>query len=220
MRRRDSCPPRRSGPPVPLTPCFPGDYTCADATMKIYTGTGDTGETGLYGGERVGKDAARVEAFGTVDEANAALGVAAGSVRDDEIRRIVTRLQNELFILGADLATPLRREAAAGKPIVPRIEATACVGLEDVIDRFEAELPPLRQFILPAGAPGAAALHLARAVVRRAERRVVALRRLAQDDVNLETLRYLNRLADLLFVLARAENHRAGVEDAPWSRPA
>lgn len=186
--------------------------------MKIYTGTGDTGETGLYGGERVGKDDARVEAYGTVDEANAALGLAAASVRDDEIRRIVTRLQNELFILGADLATPLSREAVAGKPIVPRITAGDSVGLEGVIDALEADLPALRQFILPGGVPGAAALHLARAVVRRAERRVVALRRVAADDVNLETLRYLNRLADLLFVLARAENQRAGVEDTPWSR--
>lgn len=187
--------------------------------MKIYTGTGDTGETGLYGGERVGKDDARVEAYGTVDEANAALGIAAATVRDAQVREIVTRLQNELFVLGSDLATPLRREQAAGRNLVPRIEARHSVALEGIIDDLEAELTPLRQFILPGGTPAGAALHHARVIARRAERRTVALVHAAPDDVNPEVLRYLNRLADLLFVLARAENQRAGVADIPWSRP-
>ncbi len=186
--------------------------------MKIYTGTGDTGETGLYGGARVRKDDARVEAYGTLDEANALLGVAACHVQDTEIKALVARLQNELFILGADLATPLSREETAGKPLVPRIEARHSVALESLIDRFETELTPLRQFILPGGSGGASALHHARAVLRRAERRTVALWHTAGSEVNPEALRYLNRLADLLFVLARLENHRAGVADVPWSR--
>ncbi len=143
--------------------------------MKIYTGTGDTGETGLYGGERVGKDNVRVEAYGTVDEANAALGVAAAHLRDAEVKAVVTQLQNELFEVGADLATPLARERAAGKGLVPRIEARHAVALENLIDGFEAGLPPLRRFILPGGGAGAAALVHARAVARRAERRTAAL---------------------------------------------
>lgn len=186
--------------------------------MKIYTGTGDSGETGLYGGARIGKDAVRVEAYGTVDEANAALGIAGHYVRDPEIRALLIRLQGELFEVGADLATPLAR-ATAGKSLVPRIEPRHAVALENLIDRFEAELTPLRQFILPGGTEGAAYLHGARVVLRRAERRTVALRHAESDEVNVEVLRYLNRLADLLFVLARAENHRAGVADVPWSRP-
>ena len=187
--------------------------------MKIYTGTGDTGETGLYGGARVRKDDARVDAYGTLDEANALLGVAVCHLRDAEIAALVTRLQNELFVLGADLATPLSRDKAAGKSPVPRMEAQHSVALEKLIDTFESELPPLRQFILPGGSAGAAALHHARTVLRRAERRTVALWHTAEGDVNPEALRYLNRLADLLFVLARLENHRAGVADVPWSRP-
>lgn len=187
--------------------------------MKIYTGTGDAGETGLYGGQRVGKDDLRVEAYGTVDEANALLGVAAVYLNDPALRELVTRLQNELFVLGSDLATPLARDESAGKSIVPRIEAVHGTALEGLIDAFEAELSPLRQFILPGGSPGSAALHVARAVVRRAERRTVTLSRAAPNDINPETLRYLNRLADLLFVLARVANARAGVADVPWTRP-
>lgn len=186
--------------------------------MKIYTGTGDAGETGLYGGQRVGKDDARVEAYGTLDEANAALGVAVGLLTDTKLRDLTVRLQSELFTVGADLATPLAREERAGKSIVPRVQAAHTKALESQIDRFEAELPPLRSFILPGGAPGAAALHLARTVLRRAERRAVALWHADPDGVNPEVLRYLNRLADLLFVLARAANHRTGVPDVPWTR--
>jgi len=191
----------------------------AKPSMKIYTGTGDAGETGLYGGQRVSKDDARVEAYGTVDEANALLGIAAVHLSDTALRELVTRLQNELFVLGSDLATPLSRDESAGKSIVPRIETGHGTALEGVIDAFEAELSPLRQFILPGGSPGAATLHLARTVVRRAERRTVALSRASPNDVNPEALRYLNRLADLLFVLARVANHRAGVADVSWTRP-
>jgi cob(I)alamin adenosyltransferase len=186
--------------------------------MKIYTGTGDTGETGLYGGQRVSKDDARVEAYGTVDETGALLGVAAAALPVGELRELVTDLQRQLFTVGADLATPLERETQAGKTIVPRVEPSHSVALETHIDRFEAELEPLRQFIVPGGTPGAAALHHARAVARRAERRVVTLHRADPDGTNAEVLRYLNRLADLLFVLARAANHRARVADVPWTR--
>jgi len=188
--------------------------------MRIYTGTGDTGETGLYGGERVGKDDVRVEAYGTVDEANALLGVSATHLgADPELRDLVLSLQSELFTVGADLATPRAREAQAGKSIVPRVEPAQVTALEALIDRFEAESEPLRNFILPGGTPGAAALHHARTVVRRAERRVVALYHAAPETMNAEVIRYLNRLADLLFVLARAANHRAGVPDIAWVRP-
>ena len=186
--------------------------------MKIYTGTGDAGETGLYGGQRVGKDDTRVEAYGTVDEANAALGIAVSYLTDAELKAIITDLQSQLFTVGADLATPLERDTLAGKSIVPRVEAHHSVALEQIIDRFEAELEPLRNFILPGGSVGASALHVARVVVRRAERRTVTLWHTAPDQMNGEVLRYLNRLADLLFVLARAANHREGIADVPWTR--
>ncbi len=186
--------------------------------MKIYTGTGDAGETGLYGGQRVGKDDVRVEAYGTVDEANAALGIAASQLSDPEVRAIITNLQSQLFTVGADLATPLERETQTGRTLVPRVEARHSLALEQIIDRFEAELEPLRNFILPGGSAGASALHLARAVVRRAERRTVTLWHTDPDQVNGEVLRYLNRLADLLFVLARAANHRDSIPDVPWTR--
>ena len=188
--------------------------------MRIYTRTGDEGETGLYGGQRVGKDDVRVEAYGAVDEANAVLGIAATHLtQDEELHELILRLQSELFTVGADLATPLEREAKAGKSLVPRVEAAHTKALEDWIDRYEADLSPLTNFILPGGTPAAASLHHARTVARRAERRAVTLLRAAPDDVNPEVLRYLNRLADLLFVLARAANRRAAVEDIAWKRP-
>ena len=181
--------------------------------MKIYTRTGDAGETGLFGGERVAKDDLRVEAYGTVDEANAALGLAISSLAlSESLRPALLALQSELFIVGADLATPLPRD-------VPRVTDAHVENLENLIDGFEKELPPLTSFILPGGTPAASALHLVRTVVRRAERRVVALLRAEPETTNTAVLRYLNRLADLFFVLARVANRRAGVEDVPWRRP-
>lgn len=180
--------------------------------VRIYTRTGDSGQTALFGGERLDKDAPRIEAVGTIDEACAALGIAAAQRQDAELSMLLTRLQSDLFVLGADLATPLSR----GADLVPRLAADAIDRLEALIDSHEAELEPLRNFILPGGAPAAAALHLARTIVRRAERRVTTLLRLEPDDVNPETLRYLNRLSDLLFVLARVANRRAGIDDIPW----
>lgn len=180
--------------------------------MKIYTRTGDGGETGLYGGERVCKDAVRVHALGTVDECNAALGMARGQIADDEINAIVARIQGELFEVGADLATPLERGDT-----VPRVQADATARLEAEIDRMEAELEPLRHFILPGGIGAGAALHFARAVCRRAERWLVTLQQ--SEAVNPEAARYLNRLSDHLFMLARLVNQRAGVPETKWERP-
>lgn len=181
--------------------------------MKIYTKTGDAGETGLYGGGRVPKDAIRVHTFGTVDELNAALGAVLTQIEDAEARGILLRIQGELFEVGADLATPMER----GKT-VPRVSADATGRLETEIDHFETELNPLRHFILPGGSPGGAALHLARAVCRRAERHLVTLE--FSEEINSEVGRYLNRLSDHLFVFARLINQRAGVPETEWHRPA
>lgn len=179
--------------------------------MKIYTRAGDDGETGLYGGQRVPKDAIRVQTYGTVDELNAALGVALTQIDDAETRAVLSRIQGELFEVGADLATPSERGDT-----IPRLNSDATARLEAEIDRFEAELPPLRHFILPGGSPGGAALHLARAVCRRAERHLVTLA--FSETISPEVSRYLNRLSDYLFVLARLVNHRAGQTETEWTR--
>lgn len=173
--------------------------------MKIYTRGGDQGETSLWGqaGEkRIRKDRARVEAYGSVDEANAILGLCVAAARDPELSELLQDIQHRLFGLGSDLAT--LNEAR-------RIHVTDddVAGLEAAIDRLEGELPPLRHFILPGGGELASRLHQARTVVRRAERRVVSL---YQDEPGPPVhLRYLNRLSDLLFVMARASNQREGV---------
>jgi cob(I)alamin adenosyltransferase len=184
--------------------------------VKIYTRTGDSGTTGLYGGVRVAKDAARVEAYGTLDELNACLGMAAAALdpAHDAVIALLARLQSELFDLGWELSTPAEqvREAIAAR--VPTTTAAQVEALEREIDRCEDQLEPLRTFILPGGSQAAAALHLARTVARRAERRVVSLA--AQEPLNPEIVRYLNRLSDLLFVLARTANRLQGVDDVPW----
>lgn len=184
--------------------------------MKIYTRTGDEGDTGLFGGDRVPKSDARVRAYGTVDEANAALGVARCALRraatvDEALDGELEALQSALFDLGADLATPLDARARA---VVTAIDAEDVTALERRIDALDAELEPLTSFVLPGGEEAAAALHLARAVVRRAERDTVALAEIAA--INPHALRYLNRLSDLLFTLARVVNARAGRPDVPW----
>ncbi len=179
--------------------------------MKIYTRTGDLGETGLFGGPRLGKDAARIETYGTVDELNAVLGLVRAEPLATEILELLARIQAELFEVGAELATvdPVaKRTRTIGPPHVKALEAE--------IDRWEPTLPPLRNFILPAGVRPAALLHLARAVCRRAERRLVRLVRSSQEPISLVLLSYLNRLGDLLFVLARVANQKAGVVDVPW----
>lgn len=180
--------------------------------MRIYTRTGDTGETGLIGGQRVPKDDPRVCAYGTVDELNAVLGVARCYTDDADLIALIERIQNELFDIGAELASPPER---AGQ--FAAIEETHISAMEQAIDRFEEELPPLRQFILPGGTKAAAYFHLARTVCRRAEREVVRLSHVS--TVNAVLIRYLNRLSDLLFVMARVANHRAGVSDTVWGEP-
>ena len=178
--------------------------------MKIYTKTGDTGETGLYGGTRVLKDAMRVEACGTVDELNACIGFVRSQIQDLEVNAILHRIQNELFDIGADLATLDAHPKAASL----RIPSPLTVELEKDIDRLHDQLPPLKNFILPGGSTGGAATHLARTVARRAERCVVSLAK--EESVNPEVLIYVNRLSDLLFVIARTINHRLGEPEPLW----
>ena len=179
--------------------------------VKIYTRTGDNGETGLWGGLRVAKDSLRVEAYGTVDECNAALGVARAAGVDEELDEILGRIQNQLFIVGADLATP--GEATN----IPRVSSGEITALETTIDTLEGEVKPLRQFILPGGDLAAAHIHLARTICRRAERIVVSLS--TQEAINSQVQIYLNRLSDLLFVAARWVNQRTEVDDIPWEKP-
>lgn len=180
--------------------------------MKVYTRRGDGGETDLFGGRRVAKDDLRVEAYGAVDELNAVLGECRARSGHADVLRIVEHAQGLLFDLGAVLAAPgaARREKSA----VPQLEDADVDELEAHIDALEEELAPLKRFILPGGSEAAAAFHLARTVCRRAERRLVALGR--AEPLEGPGLRYLNRLSDLLFVLARVENHRAGVPDIEW----
>ncbi|HEX3726732.1 MAG TPA: cob(I)yrinic acid a,c-diamide adenosyltransferase [Pirellulales bacterium] len=182
--------------------------------MKIYTKTGDQGETGLFGGPRVRKDTPRIEAYGTVDELNSVLGIVRASRVSADIDTLLGKIQNDLFSLGAQLATP--DPAAHHTALVTPAQITA---LEDAIDRYEADLEPLKTFILPGGTPAAAGLHLARTVCRRAERRVVTLVEQSIDTVAGEIVIYLNRLSDLLFVLARAVNHADGLGDVKWQKP-
>ncbi len=181
--------------------------------MKIYTKTGDTGQTGLFGGGRVPKDDRRVEAYGQVDELNAAMGLALALEPVDWEQGLCQTIQRGLFTIGAELASPdpgKLAKALDGRPIGDA-EVQA---LEQAIDRHEAQLAPLQRFILPGGTPKAAALHLARTVCRRTERGVVALAR--ETAVSPAIVKYLNRLSDLLFVLARAANARAGRPDITW----
>jgi len=173
---------------------------------KIYTRTGDDGTTGLGDGSRTAKDSLRVEAFGAVDELNCSIGQLLVGDLPEDIRRELTGIQHDLFDLGAELCVPGHRVISDGQ--VER--------LEQCLDRWNADLAPLKEFILPGGTAAAAACHVARAVCRRAERRVVSLAR--ADSVNPAGVRYLNRLSDLLFVVARCLNRAAGVDDVLWER--
>ena len=179
--------------------------------MKIYTKTGDAGETGLFGGPRVRKSDPRVEAYGEVDELNAAVGVARALVEDPEIDRELAKIQEELFCVGAELATP---HGAKARSAIPPIQAAWAARLEGAMDAWDEELPALSRFVLPGGTRTAAALHLARTVCRRAERSAVALA--GEAEVDGAVLVYLNRLSDFLFVAARVANHRAKKEEPLW----
>jgi cob(I)alamin adenosyltransferase len=177
--------------------------------MKVYTRGGDQGETSLFGGTRVSKDDARVEAYGAVDELNSVLGVARTALEDAaDLDEKLAVLQSALFDVGGELSAPDPDQN------VPRVSDPEVTELEQWIDKLDEELAPLRNFILPGGAPAAAALHHARTVCRRAERRVISLA--AHESVSDVVVRYLNRLSDLLFVLARVVNARAGVEESQW----
>ena len=178
--------------------------------MKIYTRTGDGGQTSLFGGARVSKADPRVEAYGEVDELNAWLGLVRSSTLDRDLDEAIVQLQRDLFALGARLADPASK-------IAPRVAKATLQDadverLESLIDRLDGELPRLTRFILAGGSPAGAALHVARGVCRRAERRMIAL----EPAIDAVLIRYINRLSDLLFVMARAANHRAGVTETEW----
>lgn len=181
--------------------------------MKIYTKTGDQGETGLFGGPRVFKDDPRICAYGDIDELNAALGVARAAGPSDDVDNILAQLQNQLFVVGAELATP----EPEGK--VPTVQDADIARLERWIDECDAHLPTLKNFILPGGSAVGAALHLARAISRRAERNIVSFARSGDGLVSSRMLAYINRLTDLLFVLARFANYEAEEGDVPWVKP-
>lgn len=171
---------------------------------RVYTKTGDAGETSLVDGSRVSKAHERVAAYGDVDELNSLLGLARVGLPDAQLDEALGKIQNELFIVGADLASPLTIQ-------VPRVDETHISELEQLIDSLLEELEPLREFILPGGTQLGASLHLARTVARRAERSIVTLA--AREEINEQALIYLNRLSDLLFVMARVANQRAGVRE-------
>jgi len=181
--------------------------------MKIYTRTGDAGETDLFAGGRISKGHARLHAYGTVDELNAILGLAVATGLDAAVQESVQRVQGELFTVGADLATPLDADARRIVRTTPELTRR----LEDEIDGWQATLPVLKHFILPGGSLAGAFLHQARTVCRRAERWLVVLQE--SEPVNPEALRYLNRLSDWLFVVARVVSSRAGQEEMTWQVP-
>ena len=178
--------------------------------MKIYTKTGDDGTTGLFGGARVKKNSDSVEAYGTVDELNAVIGVARATKLDPFSEGVLAHVQVDLFTLGAELACVPGKEDKLGMGLLEMADAER---LERAIDDAEKELPPLKTFVLPGGSPQAAALHLARTVCRRAERRVLS----TEEGSRNEVVVYLNRLSDLLFTLARLANVKAGALDVPWA---
>ncbi len=179
--------------------------------MKIYTKGGDDGTTALFGGKRVHKDALRIEAYGIVDELNSVIGVVRAHAPMLRTNDILSAIQHSLFCLGADLATEQSQKNAGA---IPRIAGRDIQTAEAFIDEIDAQLPPLTHFILPGGAPSAAFLHLARTVCRNAERACVALSK--HEDIGAQVVIYLNRLSDLLFVLARYENNEKGISETKW----
>ena len=182
--------------------------------MKIYTKSGDSGETSLFGGQRVSKDNLRIETYGTIDELNAVLGLALTEISDEELADVLVSLQNDLFVVGADLATPISNNGKDS--YITRIDNSFSERLEKLIDKYSDILPELRAFILPGGSKGAAWLHLARTVCRRAERKVVTLS--SNVEIGSALVVYLNRLSDLLFVLARQANAVKNSPDIEWHK--
>ncbi len=178
--------------------------------LKIYTKTGDTGQTSLFGGKRVRKDSARIEAYGTVDELNSFIGLTLTAELDAKLQTLLRSVQNDLFVLGSDLATPLEQD----KTKAPRITEEHVRRLEKEIDIMQEQLAPLRTFVLPGGSEAAARIHICRTVCRRAERLTVETA--TRESINPENIKYLNRLSDFLFVLARRANLSANIPDIPW----
>lgn len=176
--------------------------------MKIYTKTGDDGTTGLQGGKRISKSDPRIISYGSIDEINSWLGLALAQELDTDIRELLTKIQNELFVAGSDLSNPNLSDAKN------RVTETMIDNLEKEIDKYEKELSPITNFILPGGHKNASYLHLARTVARRAETQIVILSN--QERINPNCQKYLNRLSDLLFVLARVTNKRSGISDVVW----
>lgn len=181
--------------------------------MKIYTREGDTGKTGLFGGDRVSKHHIRIDAYGTIDELNAALGVVIASTGHEQIKSLLIPIQNRLFTVGADLATPTGNKH---EDKVQRTPESYITDLEVEIDRLDEQLPEMKYFILPGGSHAAAQLHLARTICRRAERICTALA--DHETINEMTQSFINRLSDFLFMLARYENLLSGVKDVKWTQ--
>ena len=180
--------------------------------MKIYTKTGDSGDTGLFGGERVSKSSPRIEAYGTVDELNSFIGLAITEIRDPEVKSLLEKIQSQLFNVGADLATPDNEKTR--KSNIQRVGSDYYLEAEIAIDHFEESLEELKNFILPGGSKAAAHLHVCRTICRRAERAVVDLNKTVNTGDNVSI--FLNRLSDLFFVLARYENFVSKVPDTKW----
>lgn len=180
--------------------------------MKIYTKTGDKGETGLFGGERVSKSNDRIDAYGTIDELNAFIGLTLTELKSDEIKTVLERIQNQLFVVGSDLATPVTEKNKKLK--ITRTPEEYSTQTEQDIDFFNDQLDELRNFILPGGSKGSAYLHVCRTIARRAERKVVALNKHMNIGDNI--IIFLNRLSDLFFVLSRFENKVSNIPDTKW----
>lgn len=182
--------------------------------MKIYTKTGDSGDTGLFGGKRVGKDNLRIETYGTIDELNAFIGYALCEIQSEDLKHDLQIIQNRLFTLGSDLATPFDSEPKNFK--IPRAEENFYLDLEKQIDFYSNQLGELREFILPGGSKGASLLHICRTVCRRAERLTVNL--MHKEEINKNIVIFLNRLSDFFFTAARFENFTTGREDTKWKK--
>jgi cob(I)alamin adenosyltransferase len=181
--------------------------------MKIYTKTGDKGDTGLFGGARISKNSGRIDAYGTIDELNSFIGLAVIEAQNQKVKILLKKIQNQLFAVGADLAAP---DTENNNKKIERISSKYYLEAETAIDEFESELEGLKNFILPGGSRSSAMLHICRTIARRAERKVVALNE--SEKIGENIMIFLNRISDLFFVLARYENKTAGIEDIKWEK--
>jgi cob(I)alamin adenosyltransferase len=183
--------------------------------QKIYTRTGDTGDTGLFGGGRISKDNLRIECYGTIDELNASIGIVTSSLKDQDLHNCLTKIQSTLFDIGGELATPnIEKRKLEKKYVGPQVADMDIKNVEKLIDQFDEEIEPLKAFILPGGHLHAAQIHLSRTICRRAERLLVELNK--TEKISSEIIRYINRLSDLLFTIARVINKRYEIEEPQW----